>query len=179
VPPKKRTLKAIPSKTVASRHVQASAPRATAAQQVIRAQQLVVMVASGDTITEAADKLGIHRPMASRLFNGELARMVEENAGLRESLVQSQLTSLRLLKKAHMPAALALDYQSSRIILGVIDRESDLLGLHEGIKVQISNQRIEATVTGITDLLESSDANLPRLLEADLFVVDERKGDAG
>jgi hypothetical protein len=151
-------------------------PRATPVQMRARAAQLVTLVASGDTITEAATKLKMQRTAANELYNKELARMIDE-AGARESLVTTTLETLRLLKQAHMPLALKGDEKSSRIILGITSQESDLLGLKAAIQVQVSNQRIDNTVTDVVKLIESAEASLPRLLESDVFIIDQRPDD--
>jgi hypothetical protein len=174
VPPKKRTLSAVPS-PARQRKQRQTAPRRTAAQLAILANKMLSLVASGCTIAEAATELGITRPQASKLYADEMARSIEENTAVRDTLVMSTLETLRLLKKAHMDAAVRLgDEKSARIVLGVVDREMDLLGLKAAIQVQISNQKIDTTVGDVVKLIENTDANLPKLLESDVFIVDAR-----
>lgn len=177
MPPRKRTgLSVVPSTTskkAAPKAETPKKPRATPVQMRARAALLVTKVASGLTITEAADELDMQRTAATELYNAELARMIDES-GARETLVMSTLETLRLLKKAHMPRALAGDVNSSRLILNVTAQEADLLGLKQAIQVQVSNQRIDTTVTDVVALLEQSEANLPRLLESEIFIIDAR-----
>lgn len=184
MPPRKRTLQAVPdTKTTRKAPAKKSttkkprAPRATPVQMRARAALLVTYVASGDTITEAAAKLKMQRTAANELYNLELARMIDES-GARESLLTTTLETLRLLKQAHMPLAIKGDEKSSRIILGIVSQEADLLGLKAAIQVQVSNQRIDSTVKDVVGLIESSEANLPKLLEADVFIIDQEPDDA-
>lgn len=178
MPPKKRTpvhLVTSPPPTGRQRKQRQTEPRRTAAQLAILGNKILTLVASGATINEAAIKLGITRSQASKLYADEMARSIEENTAVRDTLVMSTLETLRLLKKAHMDAAVRLkDEKSARIVLGVVDREMDLLGLKQAIQVQISNQKIDTTVGDVVKLIETTDANLPKLLESDVFIIDAR-----
>jgi hypothetical protein len=178
VPPKKRTpvhlVTSLPPSGTKRKQRQ-TAPRRTAAQLAILANSILKLVAAGYTIAEAADELKLSRPQASKLYADEMARSIEENTAVRDTLVMSTLETLRQLKKAHMHDATVLrDEKSARIVLGVVDREMDLLGLKQAIQVQISNQKIDTTVGDVVKLIETTDANLPKLLESDVFIVDAR-----
>ena len=130
--------------------------------------KLLERVASGMTVTEAATTLGLTRQRGSKLYNAELRRVTETNNELRGLLIAQDLETLRLLTRAHMPAALRGDTQSAKVVLAALDRHAKLLGLDAAIKIEVSNDRVNEAVEGIVALLEASrDDELPTLLEAE------------
>jgi hypothetical protein len=151
----------------------ASKSRATAADTAVKAQKMVQLVASGMTVAAAGAELKMQRAQASKLYNAELQRMIKENDELRTSLVVQELETLRLLKLRFMRDALGGDEKAARIVLGVVDRNMDLLGLKAAIQVQVSNARIDTTITDIVGLLDASEASLPKLLETDVLVIEQ------
>jgi hypothetical protein len=128
--------------------------------------KLVELCASGLTITKAAETLKISRKHASELFNRELAEILQETNEQRQLLLARELETLRLLKRAWMGKALSGNYAAARIVLQVGDRVADLLGLNAAIQVEISNKRIDETVTGVLELLDSA-ADRPMILDAE------------
>lgn len=151
----------------------ASKARATVADTAVKAQKLVQLVASGMTVVAAGAELKMQRAQASKLYNAELQRMIKENDELRTSLVVQELETLRLLKQRFMVDALRGDPKAARVVLGVVDRNMDLLGLKAAIQVQVSNARIDTTITDIVGLLDASEAALPKLLETDVLVIEQ------
>jgi hypothetical protein len=147
--------------------------RATVADNLVKAQKIVQLVASGMTVAAAGAELKITRNAASKIYNAELQRMIKENDELRTSLVVQELETLRLLKQRFMRDALTGDTAAAKIVLGVVDRNMDLLGLKAAIQVQVSNARIDSTITDIVGLLEASEATLPKLLETDVLVIEQ------
>lgn len=130
--------------------------------------KLLERVASGMTVTEAATTLGLTRQQGSKLYNAELRRVTETNNELRGLLIAQDLETLRLLTRAHMPAALRGDTQSAKVVLAALDRHAKLLGLDAAIKIEVSNDRVNEAVEGIVALLEASNSDeLPTLLEAE------------
>jgi hypothetical protein len=160
-----------------SRGGHAATPRAVVGKNVIDAQKIVQLIASGMTVTEAGKTLGFTREKASKLYNAELQKMIAENDELRAGLVAQELETLRLLKRRFMTDALRGDDKAARIVLGVVDRNMDLLGLKSALQVQISNARIDTTVKSIVDLLEESESALPKLLETDVMVIEQAPGE--
>jgi DNA-binding transcriptional LysR family regulator len=130
--------------------------------------KLLERVASGMTVTEAATTLGLSRQQGSKLFNNELRRVTDTNNELRQEILAQELETLRLLHRAFMAGALRGDYQSAKIVLGVLDRRAKYLGLDAAIKIEVSNDRINEAVDGIVALLEAANGDeLPTLLEAE------------
>lgn len=166
MPPRKRTLRAVNGK-------QGSRPRATVAQTIVKSDRIFQLVASGLTVTEAGRAMDppMTEPQASKLWNEALARQVEGNFSLRQAMLERELETLRLLKKSFMPLALAKDYNAARIVLQAVDKIADLAGLNAELKVRISNQRIDDTVSGLVALLENQDDQIPRLLESGVLVI--------
>ena len=172
---RKTRLKAVPVITdLPAKPPRKRAPSAAAlrAQTVIQSQQILELMAQGWRQDEVAAKLGITQSRVSKLYGDELARMIEGNNEIRENIVAQALETLRQLKKANMRLALTGDDKAGRMVLGVVDREMELLGMKAEIKVQISNQRVDDTVTKVVQLIESSDGEAPRILESDLLITD-------
>lgn len=168
MPPRTRTLRAVNSG-------QKSAPRATAAQLLEQGDQIFRLVAKGYTITEAGRTFDppLSQQKASKLYNEALARVAEADTSLRQAMLERELETLRLLKKEWMGRALNGDDKAANIVLKVIDRVANLAGLNQSLKIQISNQRVDATVAELVELLESSEEDqLPRLLETGVLVID-------
>jgi hypothetical protein len=128
--------------------------------------KIVEMVASGVTVTKAAETLKISRKHASELFNRELADILAETNEQRQLLLARELETLRLLKRAWMAKALRGDYQAARVILQVGDRVANLLDLNAAIHVEISNKRIDETVASVLELLDSA-GDIPMILDSE------------
>lgn len=165
MPPRKRPLKAVPTGRIPR-----TAPRSPIVKKIVDGQLLVQLVASGFTVTEAGEKLNLDQPAAAKLHLAELQRMIADNTELRETLVTQELETMRLLKKTFMRIALTGDDQAAKVVIAVSDRVAKLLGLDAELKIQISNQRIDETITDIVTLLERSESDLPKLLESDVLV---------
>lgn len=164
-----------PRKLRAVHGSQRSAPRATIAATIARGDEIFRLIASGYTIAEASQAL--EPPMtpkqASKLFNDALERVAQSDTSLRQAMLERELETLRLLKKKWMPLALDGEADAANIILKVIDRVANLAGLNQSLKVQISNQRVDATVSELVDLLESgAEDQVPRLLERGVLVIE-------
>lgn len=167
MPPRKRNLHAVGS--------QRTAPRATAAQLIEQGDRIFKLVARGYTITEAGKDFDppLSQQKASKLYNEALARVVESDTSLRQAMLERELETLRQLKKRWMGPALNGDDKAANIILKVVDRVANLAGLNQSLKIQISNQRVDATVAELVALLEDSEEDqLPRLLETGVLVID-------
>jgi len=167
VPPRKRNLHAVGT--------QKSAPRATAAQLLQQGDEIFRLVARGYTITEAGQTFEppLSQQKASRLYNDALARVIESDTSLRQAMLERELETLRLLKKEWMGPALSGDDKAANIILKVIDRVANLAGLNQTLKIQISNQRVDATVAELVDLLDNgAEDQVPRLLESGVLVIE-------
>ena len=136
--------------------------------ETVNGAKLLERVASGMTVTEAAESLGLTRQTGSRVYNAELRRVMDTNNELRSQLIAQDLETLRLLARAHMPRALRGDTGSAKIVLGVLDRRAKLLGLDAAIKVEISNDRVNEAVDEIVALLDAANSDeLPTILEAE------------
>lgn len=154
---------------------QKSAPRASAAQLLYQGDEIFRMVAQGYTITEAGKSFEppLSQQKASRLYNEALARVLESDTSLRQAMLERELETLRQLKKHWMDKALRGDDKAANIVLKVVDRVANLAGLNQSLKIQISNQRVDATVAELVDLLEgSAEDQVPRLLESGVLVIE-------
>ncbi len=158
-----------PNKLLKKEHTNETAQ--VTALRSIHAAQVVELVASGMTITKAAETLKITRNMASKLLHDTLAETLAERQADREQLLAQQLETYRLLKRAWMPAALSprneKAVQAARIVLDVLDKENALLGLNAAIKLEISNARINETLADVVELMETSDDDVPMILQAE------------
>lgn len=164
MPPKKRNLQAVRGSSPA---------RATAAQNMAKADEIFRLVAQGYTITEAGAELKIQQQQASKLFNDALERTAQADTSLRQAMLERELETLRQLKKHWITKALRGDDAAANIVLKVIDRVANLAGLNQSLKVQISNQRVDATVADLVNMLEGDAADqVPRLLETGVLVID-------
>lgn len=137
----------------------------------IHAAKVVELVSSGMTITKVAETLDITRNMASKLLHDTLTETLAERSADRQQLLAQQLETYRLLKRAWMSTALSpreeKAVQAARIILEVLDKENALMGLNAAIKLEISNARINETLADVVQLMESSDEDLPMILDAE------------
>lgn len=137
------------------------------ALETVNGAKMLERVASGMTVTEAAESLGLSRQQGSKIYHAELARVMEANNSLRGQLVAQDLETLRLIGRAFMGRALRGDAPSAKIVLGVLDRRAKLLGLDAAIKVQVSNDEVNKVVEEIVELLDTANSSLPLLLEAE------------
>jgi hypothetical protein len=138
------------------------------ALETVNGAKMLERVASGMTVTEAAESLQLSRQQGSKIYNAELRRVMDSNNELRAHLIAQDLETLRLLVRAHMARALRGDTGSAKIVLGVLDRRAKLLGLDAAIKVEISNDRVNEAVEEIVRLLDGSNSDdLPTILEAE------------
>lgn len=173
MPPRKRALEAVKGGK-ASR-----TPRATVAQTEVKAQRIFELVASGMTVTEAGAAMEppMTKQQASTLFNAALEATVQADTSLRQAMLERELETLRLLKKSWMPRALSGDAQAANIILKVVDRVADLAGLSTSLKIQISNQRIDETVSRLVSLVDAREDQIPKLLESGVLVIEAAPSD--
>lgn len=167
MPPKTRNLHSVPDRK--------SAPRATAAQLLEQGDEIFRLVARGYTVTEAGKSFDppLTQQKSSRLYNEALARVVESDTSLRQAMLERELETLRLLKKRFMGPALNGDDKAANIILKVVDRVANLAGLNQSLKIQISNQRVDATVADLVEMLEgNAEDQLPRLLSEGVLMIE-------
>lgn len=165
--PRKGNLRAVPSRQ--------RAPRQTAAQLLAQGDEIFRLVAKGYTITEAGLEMDppLSQQKASKLFNDALERVAQADTSLRQAMLERELETLRQLKKHWMAKALHGDAPAANIVLKVIDRVANLAGLNQSLKIQISNQRVDATVAELVSLLEGdAEDQVPRLLESGVLVID-------
>jgi hypothetical protein len=161
MPPRKRKIKSTTGRN-------GVAPSTVTALETVNGAKILERVASGMTVTEAAESLNITRQQGSKIWIAELRRVMEANNELRQEVLAQELETCRLLLRAHMARALRGDYQSSRIVLGVLDRRSKYLGLDAAIKIEMSNDRVNEAVDGIVALLDAVNSDeLPTVLEAE------------
>ena len=168
MPARKGNLRAVSAR-------QRSTPRATAAQLIEQGDQLFKLVARGFTITEAGQEFDppLSQQKASKLFNDALERTAQADTSLRQAMLERELETLRQLKRHWMHKALHGDDKAANIVLKVIDRVANLAGLNQSLKIQISNQRVDATVAELVNLLEGDAADqVPRLLETGVLMID-------
>jgi len=138
------------------------------ALETVNGAKMLERVASGMTVTEAAETLELSRQQGSKIYNNELRRVMDANNGLRSYLIAQDLETLRLLARAHMAKALRGDTGSAKVVLGVLDRRAKLLGLDAAIKVEISNERVAEVIEEIVTLLDLTNGDeLPTILEAE------------
>lgn len=144
------------------------APSTVVALETTNGAKLLERVASGMTVTEAAESLGLTRQTGSRMYQAELRRVSEANSALRQDLLSQELETCRLLIRAHMPRALRGDTGSAKVVLAALDRRSKYMGFDAAIKVEISNDRVNAAVEEIVALLDAANSDeLPTILEAE------------
>lgn len=138
------------------------------ALETVNGAKMLERVASGMTVTEAAESLGLTRQSGSKIWIAELQRVTEANNGLRQELLAQELETCRLLLRAHMGRALRGDTGSAKIVLAVLDRRSKYMGFDAAIKVEISNDRVNEAVEEIVALLDAASSDdLPTILEAE------------
>jgi hypothetical protein len=137
------------------------------ALRAVQGARVVELCASGLTIAQAGQAMGITSKVAEGLFTNECSAIMAENHDQRELLLARELETLRLLKKAWMAKALQGDAVAARIILQISDRTAGLLGLNAAIKVEVSNKRIDTTVAEVLELLENG-SDLPMILDAEV-----------
>lgn len=138
-----------------------------AALETVTGAKMLKRVASGMTITEAAESLDLTRQTGSRIYHAELRRASEAISGLRQDLLVQELETCRLLLRTFMAKALRGDYHSAQIVLATLDRRAKYLALDAAVKIEVSNERINETVEGIVALLDAANGELPTILEAE------------
>lgn len=166
MPPRKRNLRAVKPEQTDRR-------RATVAQTIEKSDRIFQLVASGLTVTEAGRQMDppMSEPQASKLWNDALERQARGNFSLRQAMLERELETLRLLKRAFMPRALNGDVQSGRLVLGVVDKIADIAGLNAELKVRISNQRVDDTVSELVKMIDNQDDQIPQLLESGVLIM--------
>lgn len=157
------------------------------AEEATKGAQILELVASGMTVREASNVVGVSAHWASQLYQRELQLVTDRHGELRRLMLTQDLETLRLLIAAHMPAAvgeqlvIAADgevvedpkgrlhvdlrqvakmppsHQSAKIVLSALDRRSKLLGLDAAIQVEISNSRVSEAVDDIQNLLDGAE----------------------
>lgn len=176
MPPKKRTLAAVNGK-------QATAPRASRAQTLVKGNELFALVAQGYTVTEAGKELKLTQPQASKLWTEACARQLEDKDGIRQALVERELDTLRQVKKKMMRVMERdNDPAAARAVIAAVKEIAAIAGLNAELKVRISNQRVDETVTELVDLIDDNESQIPRLLDDGVLVigtfpVEEPEGD--
>jgi hypothetical protein len=136
------------------------------AQDVTNGAKMLERVASGMTITDAAQSLKISRKHGDDLYRRQLQQAMQESGELRQMLLAQDIETLRLLIRAFMPGALRGLAEDARIVLQALDRRAKLLGLDAAVKVEISQARINDTVDEIVTLLDdATDDDLADVLE--------------
>jgi hypothetical protein len=167
VPPKK-PLQAVPG----TRNRPTHNARSKATDAALNGHELLRMIASGMSVTEAATALGVTPKRALELYREATRRLATENEELCDTAFILSLETYRLIKRAFMPGVLRGEYPAAKIVLACEDAFRDMLGLNAEIKVQVSNQVVDQTVNSIVSLLEQRDDELPQLLESDVLTID-------
>lgn len=165
MPPKKRALAAVNGR-------QPSAPRATRAQALAQGAKLFALVAQGYTVTEAGAEMGLSQSRASTLWTEACARQLEDKDGMRQALVERELDTLRQVKKKMM-AVMERDNDpaAARAVIAAVKEIAAIAGLNAELKVRISNQRVDDTVSALTELIDKHEDQIPRLLEEGVLVI--------
>lgn len=157
------------------------------AEQATKGAQILELVASGRTVREAAQSVGVTPHWGGQLYQRELTAASERNGSLRREMLAQDLETLRLLIKAHMPAAIGEmavmapdgeivedpkgrhradlreillrppDASSAKVVLSALDRRAKLLGLDAAIQVEISNANVGAAVDDISGMIDEAE----------------------
>lgn len=167
MPPKKRTLSAVNGK-------QATTPRATVAQTIAKSARLFELVGQGYTVTEAGRMMSppMTQPQASKLWIEACARQLEDKDGMRQALVEVELSTLRQVKRKMM-AVMDRDNDpaAARAVIAAVKEIAAIAGLNAELKVRISNQRVDETVSAVLDMVDTQEDQIPRLLEDGVLVI--------
>jgi hypothetical protein len=107
----------------------------------------------GLTYDEIGDRLGVSRPMASRIVNRAINRVLREPV---EQLVQLEASRLDALWAAMFPRALRGSARHAEVCVRISERRSRLLGLDQPTRVHAD---VLANVT-----VDQIDAEIERLL---------------
>jgi hypothetical protein len=166
LPPKSRNLRAVNGK-------QASAPRATVAQTIVKGDEIFRLVAEGHTVTEAGKLMTppMSEQQASRLWNAAVERHTQSDTAFRQAVIERELETLRLVKLYMMPHVRSGDPAAARVVIQATKQVADMMGLNAALKVQISNQRVDETVGELTELIEGHEDQIPRLLESGVLIM--------
>lgn len=155
------------SATGARRVANNGRPKASVtATRAIKTARMLELVAAGHTVTEAAQELKLSRKTGSQYYQDALAAAAESNQELRQHMLAQDLETLRQLLRQMMRLALGGDTAAARVVLGILDRRAKLLGLDAALKIEISNQRIDAVVRDIVDMVEGDGGPLEPVMLA-------------
>lgn len=125
------------------------------AGEALGANRVFQLVASGLTVPEAADRLGMSSSHADRLYHRALEAVRSFDATAKQERIATHLETLRLLHRAHMPRALGGSIGSAQVVLGCLDRESKLMGYDEAIRVEVSTAAVTDTVRTIVEMVDA------------------------
>jgi hypothetical protein len=125
-------------------------------KEVTESNELISRIAGGMSLRAAAKELDMPLVTASRRFNAELKRAMDEHAEVRDMLVHRDLETLRQLLEAWMPLALAGSHEAAKVVLGVLDRHAKWLGFEAAQKHEVSVQRVDELVALIARQIEAT-----------------------
>ena len=151
-----------------------------AVSDVSNGARVLELMASGYTLRQAADQIGLSKSQTHRIFQKELALASAQHQELRETVLHQELETLRLLLKTWMPIALeGEDAEAAGIVLRLSKQRADLLGLQAAVKLEVSNSRVDASTERILELLEANPTLAPAPLRRadDLAPDDPQDGD--
>lgn len=165
MPPHKRNLAAVNGK-------KATPPRATRAQTLAKSSALFELVGQGYTVTAAGKRLGLTEPQASKLWVEACARQLEDKDGMRQALVERELETLRQVKLKMMKVMdQDRDPAAARAVIAAVKEIAAIAGLNAELKIRISNQRVDDTVSELVDLIDDNDSQIPQLLESGVLII--------
>lgn len=117
--------------------------------------KVMQLVASGHTIRSAAAAMKITEARAKRLHQTMCQRTLEESSDLRNSVLATELETLRMMQLAYMPGALRGHPRSGELVLAIMDKRHGLLGMKDAIKVQVEVRRVDEALAEIVQIVES------------------------
>lgn len=166
MPPKSRNLRAVNGK-------QATAPRSTIAQTIVKGDEIFRLVAEGNTVTEAGKLMTppMTEQQASRLWNAAVERHTQSDTAFRQAVIERELETLRLVKLYMMPHVRQGDPAAARVVIQATKQIADMMGLNAALRVTISNQRVDETVSELTDLIDGREDQIPQLLESGVLIM--------
>jgi DNA-binding CsgD family transcriptional regulator len=138
--------------TMATSNGRNGSPRGSIAVRE-RERVAVQLRIEGLTYDEIGDRLGVSRPMASRIVNRAMNRVLREPVG---QLVDLEAARLDALWQAMLPRALAGSARHAEVCVHICARRCQLLGLDQPHKLEMrmSVEEVDALDREIEKLLE-------------------------
>lgn len=134
-----------------------SSPLIKEAKDLILAEQLLTLAASGSSLRAAAKALGVTYGRAERLYHAQARAVYDANATLVQEVIGKELATLDLMQRKVMPLITGPegpDLKAVDKMLAIMARRARYLDLDAATKVEVQVTAVDDALARITDILD-------------------------